>query len=207
MVNLSKPTLILGVGNSACGKTIHLLEVVKRVDNAFWIDKDTIEDTFLFKMNNYSNNIEKYNTILGSFPRKEHHHLMHVELQSYLLMLLKAKNNLVLGKHPVLDGNYIREIPKGYIEKIIMPILSGINYKLKILYFHCPEEIMKKRIIERNNPRDAKKLSNEKIWNEFLKKEPIMIKEIEKYDHLKVDSSKELNENINKILDYLKKDN
>ncbi len=207
MIELKNPTLILGVGNSACGKTTNLLEVTKLVKNSFWIDKDTIEDTFLLKMDNSTENIEKYNKIFGNHPRKEAHHLINVELQAYLLMLLEAKNNLLLGKHPILDGNYLREIRKDYIKKVILPIFSGINFKLKIIYFYCSEETMKKRIIERNNSRDYKKIKDESVWKKFLEDEPIMIKEIEEFDHIKIDSSEKLEDNTNKILEYLKKEN
>jgi len=207
MVELKNPTLILGVGNSACGKTTLLLEVAKKLKDSFWIDKDTIEDTFLLKMDNSGEDIEKYGKTYGQHPRKEDYHLKFVELQAYLLMILEAKNNLKIGKHPILDGNYIREMQKDYLNKVVLPILSGINFKLKILYFHCPEDVMKQRIIDRGNPRDDKKLKNEQIWKEFLEKEPIMIKEIESMEHLKIDSTQPMEENIQKILEYLKKDN
>lgn len=203
MVELKNPTLILGVGNSACGKTTHLLELTKILKDSFWIDKDTIEDTFLLKMDNSTEDIEKYNQVLGRYSRKENYHLTNVELQAYLLMLLEAKNNLLLGKHPIIDGNYVRELQKNYIEKIIKPLLSGINYKLKILYFHCPEGIMKERIIKRANPRDEKKIKDDSEWKTFLEKEPIIVREIESYDHLKIDSTNNLQENISKIIDYL----
>ena len=118
---LDKPTLIIGAGNSANGKTTHLLELAKKLSDSFWIDKDTIEETFLTMMDHASSDITRYSSNIGDYPRKRDYHLQNVELQSYLLMLKEAKNNLFAGKHPILDGNYVRELRQDYFDKVILP--------------------------------------------------------------------------------------
>jgi len=201
---LDKPTLIVGAGNSATGKTTHLLELARVLSDSFWIDKDTIEDTFLTKMDHTSDDILRYTSNLGVLSRKRSHHLEHVELQSYLLMLKEAKNNLVLGKHPILDGNYVRELQQDYFDKIIIPLFKDVNCNIKIIYFYAPEHIVKQRIIDRAEARDNDKLASEESWNNFLKKEPLLIHNLEKLPHLLVDSTKPIEENIKKIILFLK---
>lgn len=204
-VTLKKPTLIIGAGVSATGKTTHLLRLAKIITDSFWIDKDTIEDTFLTKMDSDSKDITRYLSNLGMFPRKRDYHLKNVELQSYLLMLKEAKNNLLIGKHPIIDGNYIKELNVGYYEKVILPFFDKIDCNIKIIYFHAPENVIKQRIIERGKERDKDKLTSENAWKSFLENEPIIIKNIKKLNHIKIDSTREIDENIRSIIKFLKK--
>jgi predicted kinase len=204
-VTLKKPTLIIGAGISATGKTMHLLRLAKIINNSFWIDKDTIEDTFLTRMDNKSKDITRYLSNLGVLPRKRSYHLKNVELQSYLLMLKEAKNNLLLGKHPIIDGNYIKELKAGYYEKVFLPFFDKIDCNIKIIYFHAPENVIKQRIIERREERDKDKLASENAWKSFLENEPIIIKNIEKLNHIKIDSTKKIDDNIRSIIKFLKR--
>lgn len=204
-VFLNKPTLIVGAGNSATGKTVHLKELAMVLADSFWIDKDTIEDNFLTRMDYKSKDIMRYISNLGIFPRKRKYHFEHVELQTYLMMLKEARNNLLLGKHPILDGNYVKELQEGYFEKVIMPFFNGVDCKIKVIYFFAPEKVMKQRIVDRAEPRDQDKIKSDYAWKEFLEKEPIIIHNINSLPHIMIDSTNSIKDNIKLIIKFLKK--
>lgn len=176
MYKIQKPIIVCGVPCS--GKTTISNEISKYVENSFIIDKDDINQAFCS-------------------DHESEHYKKHVRHQSYKAALLLAKRNLVLGKTPILDIPYVKEIVSGYFDKELIPLLG----EPKIILCYIEEQKLKQRIIERNAERDMKKLAN---WNEFLEEEPIIPKEIEKYNHIKIDTSKSLEENIKEILDYLK---
>jgi len=121
-------------------------------------------------------------------------------------MLEEAKNNLALGKHPIIDGNYVRELQQGYFEKVLLPFFAKTGCKIKILYFYAPEDVVKRRMIERGAARDDDKLRSEESWIDFLRREPIIIHNIESLPHMKVDSTKPIDENLKAIIAYLEKE-
>ena len=204
---LNSPTLILGAGIAASGKTTFLRELVTYVYDAFLLDKDTIKEAFLLRpaapqvfgtepMLNYKLSGP---AILGG---STYYH-KNVKLQSYYALLGVAKDNLLLGKHPVLDAPYVKELRNGYLPEIVNPFFEGINYQTKVIFCYAPEEVIKQRMRKRGLGRDAAKLLSEEAWNHFLKEQPILPSELESIDHIKVDTTLPLEEQITKVILYL----
>ena len=130
----------------------------------------------------------------------------HVRLQSYRLMLELAKRNLKSGKHPILEGNYTKEIIGGYIEEIVDPFFKspeGTGYKRKLIFCWADEETIRKRLTERNAERDLEKLKSEQSWREFLQKEPILPLELARYDSFPLNTTQPLEQNLPSLINYL----
>ncbi len=202
-VYLRAPTLILGVGISGSGKTTLLREVVRYVHDAFYIDKDAINDTFLLTIPNADDiPLKGYRLTGPPILRSDPFYQEHVRFQSYHYMLQLAKANLEAGKHPILEGNYIKEIRMGYLDEIVFPFFEGVHHKTKIVVCHADEETIRSRLMQRNLPRDADKLESEEAWRKFLEREPILPPELERYEHLKVDTTRASEENVRRTLEY-----
>lgn len=203
-VKLDTPTLVLGAGFCCSGKTVVLNEVAKRVDDSFIIDKDIINESFLSIRNSASTDLDAY--VLAG-PKKtitDDYYHQYVKFQTYNCLIGLAKNNLELGKHPFLEGSYIKEIRNGYLDRIFFPSFESIQHKTKIVFCHADEETLKKRIKERAASRDLYKLKSDFDWKKFLEEQPILPLELENYEHIKVDTTKPLENNVPMVLDYLK---
>lgn len=202
-IALNKPTLILGAGIAGSGKTTTLTKLPQYINNSFYISKDTLNDSFLSTHNDCDVGIKKY---IFSGPKiRMDHDFYHenVKFQSYNYMLMLAKDNLELGKHPILEGNYTKELRKGYLEEVLFPFFEKVDHKTKIIFCYTDEENIKKRVYERNALRDKSK-DSEESWRKLFEEQPPLPPELEKYDHIKVDTTTPLKEqDIVRILDYL----
>lgn len=207
-VELKIPTLIFGAGIAASGKTTFLGELVKYIYDAFLVDKDALQEAFLSKpflkpvsgaepLGNYALREE-------AIPKDSPHYHENVKLQSYYAMLKIAKDNLSVGKHPVLDAPYVKELRDNYLQKIAAPFFEGIKYQAKVIFCYAPEEVIKRRMQKRNSARDAAKLISEKSWRRFLEEQPVLPPELERINHLKLDTTLPLEERLNLALDYLR---
>lgn len=180
MYELKKPTPIVVCGVPCSGKSTLSRELTKEIYNSFLIDKDIINEAFC-----------------GN-DRTGHHYKTNVRNQSYLTILMLAKANLFLGKSPILDVPYIKEIKSCYFENVLIPLL-GVP---KIVLCYANEDVIKKRLTKRGLEIDKEKLY-EDGWKKFLLEEPIMPVEIEKYDHIKIDTEIHVEGNMEKIINYL----
>ena len=202
-IQLETPTLILGGGIAGSGRRAVLKELVKYVSDAFLIHKDTINGAFLSTLNPSDTGIHAYKLSGERIPVKDPYYNMYVRLQSYRCMLELAKDNLLAGKHPILDGNFTKEIRAGYLDEVVGPFFEDVSHQTKLLFFHADEATIRRRLTDRYNEWDAAKLESEETWRRFLEEQPILPSELERSPHLKVDTNFPLEENIQRILDYL----
>jgi len=202
-VKLDIPTLVLGAGIAGSGKTTILKEVVPRVRDSLYVQKDSINDTFLMPFN-HSGVIETYVPIGAPISRETNHYHKYVKFQTYHSMLSLAKDNLLLGKHPMLDGNYTKEIRAGYIEKVVDPFFRKTPHRRKIVFCHAPESVIRKRLTQCGTLlRDADKLRSARRLEKFIIEQPPLPLEIDDYDHIKVNTAQPIGKNIKAILAYL----
>jgi predicted kinase len=211
-VQLLRPTLILLAGVAAVGKSTFIKEAAKNIADALIVDKDTIGDSFTAERPEEILRKRDSGKRLGvllhdfsgrSFARESHFYEAHVRDHQYYCMLGLARDNLLIGKHPILDGNYSLLIPLGYIEKVVDLFFEGVEHARKLVWCHAPEEVIRERMQGRENPRDQPKLANTTNWLAFLRSQPIIPPEIEMYDHTKLDLSRPFEENFRALVDYL----
>ncbi len=208
-IRLDTPTLILGAGIAASGKTTFLRELVKYVYDAFLIDKDTVKEAFLLKPAVSSvSGIEpilNYQLSGSAISDGSAYYHENVKLQSYRVLLELAKDNLAVGKHPILDAPYVKELRNSYLSEIIAPFFEGTDFKIKVVFCYAPKEIIKQRMKERNLERDRAKLVSEDSWRKFLEEQPILPPELGVIDHIKIDTTLPMDGQITRVMRYLKK--
>lgn len=165
------------MGIACSGKTFIAKRLLKEI-SAFYIDKDSIMDPFTKERSG-----DFYDRIRGP---------------SYKAMYNIALDNLKLGNSVVIDSPHVKEMQDRKWREWLKEFSSP--FVLKIILCHAPEDVIKKRLIERGEEKDEEKLKN---WKEFLKKEPI-IPEMP-FDHIKIDTSKDQEDKIKNVLLYLDK--
>lgn len=202
-ITLPSPTLILLAGISATGKTTTGKPLARTVYDAFYIDKDLINETFLMTSNPLDNGIDTYRLSGPRLLRSTEHYRRNVKLRSYQLMLELARDNLTAGKHPMLEGNYTKEIRQGYMERVIGPFFADVAHRTKIIFCHVDEAVVRERLIRRAAGRDAEKLASDDAWRKLLEEQPILPPELEKYDHVKIDTTQPVEVCVQKAIDYL----
>ena len=191
--SLPRPTLILFCGIACSGKTTVLSEVARRVVDTFWIDKDTLNKSFMHN---------RFGELIPGGITSDYYH-EYVKNQSYYHMLNEALINIRLGKHPMLDGNYNKQIRSGYFDDVVFPLFAQEDCVTKIVYCYAPEEVILDRMITRDNPRDREKWRSRESWAEFLAQQPILPSELEKYDHVKIDTSQPMDKCVEETIQYL----
>ena len=190
---LPRPTVILACGISGSGKTTFIRALSKVVVDSFWIDKDTINNCFLQDKHGKES--------LGALTSDHYHD--YVKNQTYDGMLKIASVNLDLGKHPIIEGNYNKQIRGDYIESVVHKAFSDTDCSLKIIYCYASEDTIFNRIKERNATRDAEKLATAEGWAAFMREQPILPEEIDVYDHIKVNTEERVETILPKVVDYL----
>lgn len=203
-IELEIPTLILVAGVSASGKTTLSRELSRMVYDVAPIDKDTINEAFLATHSESDIGVLVYRFSGATLPRDHKHYRHNVRFQSYNAMLGLAMDLLRVGKHPLLDGNYTKEIRHGYIDEIVIPFFEGIPHRRKLIFCYADEETIRRRLVERGSSRDKAKLESEETWRIFLEEEPILPPELEGYDHVKIDTTKPLDVNVLLAIEYLR---
>lgn len=203
-IELEIPTLILVAGVSASGKTTLSKELARSVYDVAPIDKDTINEAFLATHADSDTEIHIYRLSGPTILREHEHYQNHVRFQSYHAMLGLAMDLLLVGNHPLLDGNYAKEIHRGYIDAIITPFFQDIPHQRKLIFCHADKATIRRRLVERGSPRDKVKLESEEAWRIFLEEEPILPSELERYDHVKIDTTLPLNKNVLLAIEYLR---
>lgn len=188
---LPKPTLLLGCGISGSGKSTILKPVVSLVQNAFWVDKDALNQAFMGEGGIYD----------------DFYHA-HVRDQSYAYMLRLAKDNVELGNRPVVEGNYNKEIQSGYLDDVVFPMFDGCAVKL--VYCWAPEDVIRERLIRRVSEADEAvrasdlpKLESDTAWAQYIQKQPPLPPELEKYAHVKIDTTKPVEVCVQEVIAYL----
>ncbi len=195
---LAEPTLILGVGISGSGKSTVLKPLAEMLYDSVYFEKDLLNYVFLRHYNRPGPKEDmlryvEYQRVPREDPKNTHYR-DHVLFQSYAFMLDYARQLLAMGKHPILEGNYVKEIRFGYIEQVLKPQLVGVDYKLKLVLTHAPAKIIRQRLIARAAEHDRIKLSNDEEWEKLITEQPPVPPEIEGYPHIKVDMTNPLTE-------------
>jgi predicted kinase len=206
MILPTPPRLILVAGTAAVGKTVFTHKLVQDLSDSILIDKDTINDGFSWKPAGPDGDpITPYRRqeCLRGHPSWNEYYTECVKYQTYDTMIRLAKDNLLLSKHVVVDGNFQNELRIGYIENILVPVLRGVHYSLKILHCRAPEEVVRQRMISRDASRDKSKLASDEAWRKHLKNQPIVPSELSRYEHLAVDTSVQFERQVSDILKYL----
>jgi hypothetical protein len=201
---LNEPTLMFGCGAASVGKSTFFRELIKYVDDAFIVEKDVIVEAFLAtRSRNDDKGLEAYRLMGEPNSFYSDYYGMNVKFQTGRALLNIAKANLVLGKHPMLDYNWVREIKNGYFDQIVEPYFSEISHRRKMIFCHVDPDVLRPRMIARASPRDVPKLLNDESWNQFVTEQLAIPIELEKYDHIKVDTGRQPIENVQPVLDYL----
>ena len=203
-IQLDKPTLILWGGVAAVGKTTLLDKIITKINDSFVIDKDSMADSFLVT----HDESEKHGVLLYRFSgpkihRPSEYYDKHVKFQHYHCMLALAKFNIQRGKNPIIDGNFSNLIPMGYLENVVEPFFMGVNHIRKIVYCHAPAEVIRERMQKRAEPRDKQFYESDEAWARYLEDRPILPNELERYNHIKINTSETSESNIKRVLDYL----
>ncbi len=182
--------LIIGGGLVGVGKTTHLRKLSERIANSIYIDKDTI-------------NLVLLNKVTADLPRvkaeeySSSNYRENVKSQTYNIMLKVAEDNLKCNKVVILDGYFGNKL----IDSFLNGYLSSPNFITKVIYFHCSGSVEFSRLCKRGYKRDEERL--EKFSSFRYSDVRNHLTGFSKIPHLVVDTEKNLEENLEKIYQYL----
>lgn len=147
--------LIMVVSPPASGKTYISKELAKQLKHVVYLDKDTLIVL--------SNQIFK---VAGKEPNRSsdffEENIRNFEYMAILDLAMEALNydDIVLINAPftreIRDEAYINDLKRRLIEK---------NTRLSVIWVITDVDVIQKRMIERNSPRDTWKLAH---WEEFI---------------------------------------
>ena len=210
-----EPRLIIAGGIAGSGKTTTIREIVRKVANAFSIDRDDVNNGMLHITPTASAELlpfEKYvakDTVFPDHARtvstpfgekiqidpKNAFYIRHGRDQNYLIQAEIARTNLALGKVPILDCFLYRSIKDGAVQ-LFMDLPAFAPYPKKFLYFMATEEDCYQRVVLRAQRdtsaaiRDKQRaLSREAFHNFVTKQQPIFPQELEKYQYCLINTS------------------
>ena len=170
------PKLIIITGVPCSGKSSISKEILKNF-SAMYMDKDMINDGFT----------------LG----RESQFYQKVREGTYKAIDNIARENLMYGNNVLIDGTFSTEIQNKSWFNRYTKLAKETRSDLRLIRCVAPQELIKKRLMQRGFVKDKSKLN---AFNEFLEKEPIIVKWI---GQLEIDTSKDLKNNIAKILGFL----
>lgn len=212
-LRLPYQTLTFVAGGPCTGKSTLVDRIIPLIEGAMLVDKDNISDSMLKTPDRIATSGE-YNVswMRLTGPRQSitgEHYREHVSMQTYDAMLQIAATNLRFGLNPFLQGNYTLQISKGYFREVVFPFLEEkeLSPRVKLILCYVDPRIMIKRMKTRNDPRDASKLASKKAMQDYLDKQDLVPAAIEDLDHIKIDSSRSIDEAVGMALKYLTKKN
>tara|TARA_Y100000034_G_C6904003_1_gene418929 strand:+ start:1477 stop:2160 length:684 start_codon:yes stop_codon:yes gene_type:complete len=182
--SLENSTIIFCAGPNAGGKTTFSRKLGKSLTDSLILDKDTLAQGMLM----IRAEAPKYlHELDGSYPMASDFYGTHVKAQSNGLLFTLARDSLDMGKIPIIDAPNIREMQTGYFEDVVEPTFNDVD--VRIVYCYASQEVIRERMTQRGEERDASKLESDASWDAFLKDQPIIPSELEKYDHHKLNTS------------------
>lgn len=212
-----EPGIVFSSGVTSTGKSTTLKEFVKKVGNAFYLDRDDINqgnlyvsakqlgrelpsfEDYVAKDNVFPNHAREVQTPFGpkiQIDPVNAFYARHVRDQSYLIQTEVAKTNLALGKIPIIDCIVMRQIQDGTLQKFISHS-SFEGYNKFLIHFIADEEVIRQRILKRAETDkyvakrvEARKAKNPQEFHEFVTKEQPMVPEaLQNYEHLLINTS------------------
>lgn len=123
----------------------------------------------------------------------------HIRDQIYLIQTAIAKDNLELRKIPIIDCIVMRQIIDGTLQRF-KDCKEFEGYQKYHFHFIVDEEIGYQRYLERLGRADSydskrypmnKRLSRDEFHHFVTEEQPMIPRELERYEHLKVDTSHE----------------
>lgn len=151
-----KKKLILVTSPPACGKTYISKKLAEELAHVVYLDKDTliVLSNQIFKVAGQECNRS------SEFFEKN---IRDYEYEAILAIGLEA---LVYDDIVLINAPFTREIrDKAYIDDLRKRI-EKYNARLTVIWVVTDPEVCRRRMIERNSPRDKWKLEN---WDEYIK--------------------------------------
>ena len=227
-----KPCVVFSSGVAATGKTTVLEELVKKIENSVYLNRDDINEANLHILKSAGNisDFQNYVKLDEIFPdnvmdvitpfgemyqinplTNSIFYRRHIRDQSYLIQMFLAKTNLKLGKVTFIDCIVVRQIRDGTLVKLINHQIFN-NYPTYVIHFIAEEEELRKRILDRskNNDYSSRRLEvsmaqTKESFHKFITEEqPILPTELNNYAHLVIDTSRySISECVEKCLKYI----
>ncbi len=189
--------LILVTSPPACGKTFISQMISKNLDQVVYLDKDN-----LVPLSNVVFDVagEERNRSSAFFEEK----IRNVEYEVILDIALSA---LTYADRVLINAPFTREVRNPEYMRNLKKLLAQYKAKLVVVWVDTKLEVCKKRMIERNSPRDTWKLAN---WDEYIKTRDFSIPQclnstatVDELIIFKNSSSEEYEESMKKIIPQL----
>ncbi len=164
-----KPRIIFSSGIMATGKSTTLKALAQLIDNAFYMDRDDINqanlhvgitpndkllpfEEYVAHADIFPGHIREVETPFGNMMQVDPHNAFyrrHMRDQSYLIQAYLAHTNLACGKVPIIDCITMRQISDGTLRKFAdHPFFK--SYPKYHLHFCADEEDIYQRVTERS---------------------------------------------------------
>lgn len=159
-----EPRLIISAGMPAAGKSTNCQEIVRRIENAVYLDRDTIiEGGLLYANPAKGEGLLPFHQYLGEEPVSEietpfgpmvymgwdrGYYYRHAEWPSRMAVGHQAAQSLRLGKVPIFDCFLAEDVNNGTVERFMSwKIFEG--HPVHLLYFVVEPEVCRERMIKR----------------------------------------------------------
>jgi predicted kinase len=201
-------TVIFVGGAPATGKSVLIEGLRQKIAGICLVSKDDIGDALLSTSKHRGTDDLRCYILDG--PR----HVMdgpastfyHENLKAQILqaMLNVARTNLGFGLDPIIESNYISQVRIGYFQNIVIPFLSNLQARVKFLFCHAPRGVIAQRLEARNALRDTVKLSTHQELGKYVQNLVLVPEELAMIEHLKLDGTASVKENVAKAITYLR---
>lgn len=119
-------------------------------------------------------------------------------------MLNLAADNLKIGKHPILDGNFTKEIINGNFKRNFLPFFEKTpGHSAKVILCTSEEKTLKARILSRALKRDREKTLSAESWSDFFSQQTAIEIELEGVDHFKIETTTDSKQVLEKALSFI----
>lgn len=210
--------IIISTGLAAAGKSTIMREICRRVDNSFIIDKDLFNRSILsvpvdpkprlpdlkdyiardnFEWDESKIRETPYGRLIYIIPNNDYYG-RHGIVQWQLWIVSHARENLSLGKVPIIDCLTPPDYRRGNVEKLFKhPDLAGFP-KFLVHFIAEPQDLferLRSRFAEghiETNTRDKQRgLDNFETFQRFITQEqPVIPPELEQLPHLLLNTSR-----------------
>jgi len=166
------------MGVAGTGKSTLSREIVRRIC-AVYLDNNHIADAFFPDTRNGL----AYEKLRPRF---------------YKALYTITEENLKVGNSVLLDVPHIKEVQTTRWRAFIKRLVERAKVRIVVIRCICSEKVLHTRLASRGELRDRWKGQN---WKEFLEKEPINVQM--PFDHLDINTEKNLSTNISSAVHYI----